>query len=161
MAILLGSCASRAATGYLGGRWTALDRPVTGVEFVWTTDTSGIRGTLTAALPTGERFSGNFVQVTHEVADTDLAPMVGPLAGFTDAVAREGGTTPEDVWTSAVDLDTLRTQYANRILSVLWSDKGNAMRCGFRLFDPPKGFLGGGTGGCKISYDNGTISVNF
>ena len=160
-ALLLTACSSTGATGYLGGLLTAAGRPVTGVEFLWGTDSSGIRGTLTATLPTGERFTGNFLQVTHEVADTELVPMIGPVAGFTDAVAREGGTTPQDIWSSAIDLDTLRTQYANRIVAVLWGDKGNAMRCGLRLFDPPRGFQGGGTGACKISYDNGTIAVNF
>jgi hypothetical protein len=163
VATLLTGCSSTGAgaTGYLGGRMSAPDRPVTGVEFLWTTDWSEVRGTITATLPTGERFKGNFVQVTHEVADTELVSMVGPLNGFTDAVAREGGTTPQDVWTNAVDLGTFRTEYANRIVAVLFGDRGNAMRCGFRLFDPPRGFRGNGTGTCKISYDNGTIAVQF
>jgi hypothetical protein len=162
VATFLAGCSSGAgATGYLGGRLSAPDRPVAGVEFLWTADRSGIRGTLTATVPAGERFTGNFVQVTREVADTELIPMVGPINGFTDAVAREGGTTPQDVWTSAVDLGTFRTEYTDRIVAVLFGDRGNAMRCGFRLFDPPQGFRGGGTGTCKISYDNGTISVQF
>jgi hypothetical protein len=87
--------------------------------------------------------------------------MVNPIAGFTDAVAREGGTTPQDVWANAVELGAFRTEYTDRIVAVLFGDKGNAMRCGFRLFDPSRGFSGGGTGGCKISYDNGTIAVQF
>jgi hypothetical protein len=87
--------------------------------------------------------------------------MVNPVAGFTDAVAREGGTTPQDVWANAVELGSFRTEYANRIVAVLFGDKGNAIRCGFRLFDPTQGFRGGGTGTCAISFDNGTIAVQF
>ena len=161
VAILLASCSAAGPTGYLGGRLSAPDRPVRPVEFVWTADWSGVRGTITATLPTGERFTGNFVQVTREVQDTELVPLVNPVAGFTDAVAREGGTTPQDVWANAVDLGSFRAEFTNRIVTVLFGDKGNAMRCGFRLFDPPKGFRGGGTGGCQISYDNGTIAVQF
>ena len=87
--------------------------------------------------------------------------MVGPIAGFTDAVAREGGTGSQDVWTNAVEIGSFREEYANRIVATLFGDKGNAMRCGFKLFDPEKGFPGGGTGGCQISYGNGTIAVQF
>ena len=147
-AAFLASCSSpgAGATGYLGGRLSAPDRPVAGVEFLWTADQSGARGTLTATAPAGERFTGNFVQVTQEIADTELVPMVGPINGFTDAVAREGGTTPQDVWTSAADLGAFRKEYTDRIVAVLFGDRGNAMRCGFRLFDPPRGFRGGGTG---------------
>ena len=76
-------------------------------------------------------------------------------------MAREGGTTPQNVWVHAVDIDSFREEYANRIVATLFGDKGNAMRCGFKLFDPEKGFPGGGTGGCQISYGNGTIAVQF
>ena len=163
VAILLAGCSATGATGtgYLGGLLSAPDRSVKGVEFLWTAGRSRGQGTVTVALPTGERFTGNFVQVTREVPDTELVPMVNPIAGFADAVAREGGTTPQDTWTNAVELGAFRTEYANRIVAVLFGDKGNAMRCGFRLFDPSQGFAGGGTGGCKISYDNGTIAVQF
>ena len=130
------------------------------VEFNWTADSSR-RGTIAAALPTGERFTGNFVQVTREVPDTELVSMVGPIAGFADAVAREGGTGSQDVWTNAVEIGSFREEYANRIVATLFGDKGNAMRCGFKLFDPEKGFPGGGTGACLISYGNGTIAVQF
>jgi hypothetical protein len=157
LSALLAGCSS---TGYLGGLLTAPGRPQSPVEFNWTADSSR-RGTITATLPTGERFTGKFVQVTREVPDPELVPMVGPIAGFTDAVAREGGTTPQNVWTNAVDIGSFREEYANRIVATLFGDKGNAMRCGFRLFDAGKGFSGGGTGGCQISYENGTIAVQF
>jgi hypothetical protein len=159
--LLMGCAASRDATGYLGGLLSAPGRSTTGVEFRWTGDSSGVRGTVTVALPSGERFTGNFVQVTREVPDTELVPMVNPITGFTDAVAREGGTTMPDVWANAVELGAFREEYANRIVAVLFGDRGNAMRCGFRLIDPPAGFRGGGTGACRISYDNGTIAVQF
>jgi hypothetical protein len=160
LSALLAGCSSTGSTGYLGGLLTAPGRPVSPVEFSWTADSSR-RGTIAATLPTGERFTGKFVQVTREVPDTELVPMVGPIAGFSDAVAREGGATPQNVWTSAVDINSFREEYANRIVATLFGDKGNAMRCGFRLFDAGKGFPGGGTGGCQISYGNGTIAVQF
>ena len=159
LSALLAGCSS-AGTGYLGGLLTAPGRPQSPVEFNWTADSSR-RGTITATLPTGERFTGNFVQVTREVPDTELVPMVGPIAGFTDSVAREGGTTSQNVWAPAVDIGSFREEYANRIVATLFGDKGNAMRCGFRLFDPQKGFPGGGSGDCLISYGNGTIAVQF
>jgi hypothetical protein len=159
LSALLAGCSST-GTGYLGGMLTAPGRPVSPVEFNWTADSSR-RGTIAAALPTGERFTGKFVQVTREVPDTELVSMVGPIAGFTDAVAREGGTGSQDVWTNAVEIGSFREEYANRIVATLFGDKGNAMRCGFKLFDPEKGFPGGGTGGCQISYGNGTIAVQF
>jgi hypothetical protein len=65
------------------------------------------------------------------------------------------------VWTNAVDIGSFREEYANRIVATLFGDKGNAMRCGFRLFDPQKGFPGGGGGSCLISYANGPIAVQF
>jgi hypothetical protein len=58
-------------------------------------------------------------------------------------------------------MDTFRTEYADRIVATLFGTKGNAMRCRFRLFDPPAGFRGGGTGECQISYGNGTVAVQF
>jgi hypothetical protein len=162
VATLLTGCSSTGgdATGYLGGRLSAPIDPSRISSFSGR-PTGRRSGHRNGDAPTGERFKGNFVQVTHEVADTELVSMVGPLNGFTDAVAREGGTTPQDVWTNAVDLGTLRTEYANRIVAVLFGDRGNAMRCGFRLFDPPRGSRGSGTGTCKISYDKGTIAVQF
>jgi hypothetical protein len=161
MAALLTACAPAASTGYLGGLLSVSKQPAKGLELVWTADQSGVRGTITTALPSGERFKGNFVQVTQEIPDTELVPMVNPIAGFTDAVAREGGTALQDVWANAAELGWFRTEYANRIVAVLFGDKGNAMRCGFRLFDPAQGFRGGGTGTCAISFDNGTVAVQF
>jgi hypothetical protein len=160
LSALLAGCSSTGSTGYLGGLLTAPGRAVSPVEFSWTADSSR-RGTIAATLPTGERFTGNFVQVTREVPDTELVPLVGPIAGFADNVAREGGTTPQDVWANAVEIGSFRAEYANRIVATLFGDKGNAMRCGFRLFDPQKGFPGGGGGNCLISYGNGTIAVQF
>jgi hypothetical protein len=160
LSALLVGCSSTGATGYLGGLLTSPGRPVSPVEFSWTADSSR-RGTIAATLPTGERFTGKFVQVTREVPDTELVPMVGPIAGFADNVAREGGTTPQDVWANAVDVGSFREEYENRIVATLFGDKGNAMRCGFRLYDPEKGFPGGGVGSCLISYANGTIAVQF
>jgi len=161
-AVLLTGCASPApSTGYLVGLLSAPSQPARRVELAWTADPTGVRGTITATLPSGERFKGSFVQVTHEVPDTELVPMVNPIAGFTDAVAREGGTASEDVWANAVELGWFRTEYANRIVAVLFGDRGNAMRCGFRLFDPTQGFGGGGTGTCAVSFANGTVAVHF
>jgi hypothetical protein len=159
LAAWLAGC-STTSSGYLGGRLTAPGRPESGVEFTWTQSAWG-QGTMAATLPTGERFTGNFAQVTRVVPDTVLVPIVNPVAGFTDDVAREGGTEGENVWVPAIDLGSFRAKYADRIVATLFGDKGNAMRCGFRLFEPSKGLSGGGVGQCQISYGNGSIAVQF
>jgi len=89
-----------------------------------------------------------FVNPTQFAPHEDFASY--PRSFATDLKALRAENV-DVVWAPAVDIGSFREEYANRIVATLFGDKGNAMRCGFRLFDPQKGFPGGGTGDCLIS----------
>jgi hypothetical protein len=160
--LLAGLAACTAAnTGYLGGLLTGPGQTRAPVEFVYTvTERTGDRGTLAATLPGGEAFTGSYVQVTHATPTVVLLPIV-QVPGFEGAWTDWGPDQPGDVWVAAGDLDLIRRTYAGRIMATLFGNRGNAMRCRFTLFDPPRGFAGGGEGQCQVSYGNGTIAVQF
>jgi hypothetical protein len=165
LALVLALFTAGCTTGYLNGRLTGHGGLRTPVEFEWTAGlrsswpgSSADRGTIKTTLPTGETFSGRFMQVNGTRSDSDLHSIV-KLSGF-------DGPWPvwepaDDAWGSTPDLARFRSAYADRIVATLQGDKGHAMRCRFRLFDPPAAFRGGGSGECQVSAGGGTVTVQF
>lgn len=84
-------------------------------------------GTITTALPDGERFSGKFVVGTS--SSTGIG--VGMGSGEVGVFSGSGNTS--------------------NAAAVLMGDKGGSMHCSFTLAKPDAGLEGGGVGRCKVS----------
>ena len=83
LAVLLALFAAGCTTtGYLGGRLSAPGVLRTPIEFEWIegwwgwSGWSGDRGRIKTTLPSGETFSGRFIQVTPTRAADELRPIV-------------------------------------------------------------------------------------
>ncbi len=104
-----------------------------------------VTGTLTATLPSGETFTGQYIQVGADTSDDDLAPYWG---GWNDS---QWGTWPQD-WGGGPESmpgQTFQLTYSNRVIANLKGDKGGKMRCRFLLNDSVAGLAGGGMGQCQ------------
>ena len=151
-AAALSGCVS---TGLLNGRLAVPGQPAVPVTFTFTSDRPGEGGTLTATLPDGEFFSGRYVQITS----TTTEDAVGPMFRGWDPYWHTWGPYGQP-WYDGRDYHAFRTNYSGKVVATLFGDKGNTMRCRFRLGDPPSGLSGGGTGECQLST-GGAIEVQF
>lgn len=111
------------------------------------TDRFTDNGTLTAILPTGERYSGRFLQVT---ADTD-AEALDPYWGGWDVGWDGWGPWTDDYgpYIAGADVPTFIRNYSGKVIATLLGDRGGRMRCRFRLAEPEQGMSGGGVGECQ------------
>ena len=96
-------------------------------------------GSLQTVLPDGERFEGEFVEVSSYIEQTGLSS--------TD-------TSGEIARYEAVD------EYSGNWDAVLHGDRGHMMKCRFKLTDVFMGIAGGGYGICQIS-DGRVIDLFF
>jgi hypothetical protein len=103
-----------------------------------------VTGTLTAKLPTGETFSGRYLQVGDNTSDTDLQPYWNGWSGS------QWGTWPQD-WGSGPEAEpgTFQMTYSERVIATLKGDRGGKMRCRFLLNSAEAGLAGGGMGHCQ------------
>lgn len=116
--------------------------------FTWTAD-SPARGTMTAALNTGEAYQGQFFQITHETTVDQL----GPLWVGWDRRWRWRGW---DVWGPG---EAFLTEYTGKVVANLAGPRGH-MRCRFNLIRPSAGMAGGGEGRCQLP-DGTIINAEF
>ncbi|HUM16243.1 MAG TPA: hypothetical protein VL086_11190 [Candidatus Nitrosotalea sp.] len=113
-------------------------------------------GTLSVTLPTGERFSGRFVQITS----TTAVESVGPTWASWGPAWSEWGPFGETWVSGPSDVMTFRRNYTGKVVATLFGDRGNMIRCRFKLANPPGGMRDGGTGECQLST-GGTINASF
>lgn len=149
---LLWGCAS---SGLLHGKLLIPERPAADVTFNFKSDLAG-GGTLTTVLPDGESFSGKYVQITSSTSRYLLEPMFRDWTPYWS----DWGPFGPYAWNRGEDFETFRTNYSGKVVATLVGDKGTAMRCRFRLSDPPVGLSGGGLGECQLST-GGRIDVQF
>jgi hypothetical protein len=149
----LSGCVSQ---GPIAGQLEIPGQPPERVTFTYATDRFDDSGTLSVMLPSGERFTGRYAQLTSATA----ADISGPTwAGFAPLWADwgpYGGTWwggPEDVW-------TFGRNYSGRVVATLFGERGDMIRCRFKLVNPPGGMSDGGTGECQLST-GGTINAQF
>ena len=102
-----------------------------------------VTGTLTATLPSGETFSGKYIQVGTDTSDSDLEPYWSGWSGS------QWGTWPQDYSATVEGSPSFQMQYSDRVIANLTGDKGGKMRCRFKLHDSVAGLAGGGMGQCQ------------
>ena len=156
-AVAMGLVAGCASTGPIQGQLAipgqaAPDR----VQMTYVTDRFDEGGTLSVTLPTGERFSGRFVQITS----TTAVESVGPTWASWGPVWSEWGPFGESWVSGPNDVITFRRNYTGKVVATLFGDRGNMIRCWFKLANPPGGMRDGGAGECQLST-GGTINASF
>ncbi len=112
------------------------------VLFNWTSSGS-VSGSMTASLPNGTTYSGQYFQITSDTRLSDL----GPLWDGWDPDWEEG-----DDWGDWNPGSRFITHYSGRVVANLASAGGAHMRCRFRLIHPADGMAGGGRGVCQFPY---------
>jgi hypothetical protein len=133
-ALVAGGCVT---TGTITGRETNAGKPAGPIQMTWKSERFGFGGTISTALPTGEVFTGKYVQVTSETTADTVEPFFmgwGPYWG------------PD--WGDAT---TFATNYSGKVIANLFGDRGDSMRCRFTLTDPDAGMEGGGVGECQVT----------
>ncbi len=131
IAAMLTGCTT---TGTIDGRVAVADKPAAAVAFTYTASWARNGGTLSTTLPSGEGFSGQYVQI----ASTSTVDTIEP-------------SLRDPAWIDWGPFDTLWFHGSDKVVATLFGDKGDVMRCRFRLNDPERGMPGGGAGQCQVS----------
>ncbi len=120
------------------------------VNFSWKSDDgSGTSGQMSATLADGKIFSGDYLEITHQIATAELDP-----------VWNEWDRGGSDLFTEASIPDFgSGTQYSGRVLAKLRSGDGQRMTCRFHLNVPSQGMAGGGQGRCDVN--GGSVDAVF
>ena len=135
VAIAVAGLALAACTSTGVGSGYAGQAPVT---FNWISKDGGISGTMSATTSDGDRYTGNFVQVTKTISVEALAPM---WDGWNSYWRDWGvGTLP---------ITKTAEQYSGKVIANLRGPSGAKMRCRFTLNAPMSGMGGGGQGECQ------------
>jgi hypothetical protein len=122
------------------------------ISFNWKSSDS-VSGTMSAALASGQTYSGQFFQITRETT----VDGVGPLwSGWYPGWRRRGGW---DYWDASPTPDFI-THYTGRVVANLAAPSGEHMRCNFQLAHPSDGMAGGGSGQCQMPGGE-TIDATF
>lgn len=100
------------------------------------------RGMMTADLSNGERFTGQFFQVTHDTRVETLDPLWYGWGG--------PWRRPWRGWGYWGPEQSFVTTYSGRVVANLESGNGTHMRCRFDLMRPNTGMAGGGQGRCQL-----------
>ena len=104
-------------------------------------------------LPTGEAFTGKYVQITS-TSSTDMVPRMFWGPGWDD-------WGPFGcLWFDGNDFPVFVRNYSGKVVATLFGDRGDVMRCSFNLSVPEQGMRGGGVGECQVS-NGGQLSANF
>ena len=145
-AVLLGGCV---ASGTIKGRLTAPGAAATAITMQYRSERFSQNGILTATLPDGESFSGRYLQVSSDMDAETLDPYWGGWGvGW-------GGWGPwsDDYgpWIAGEDVPTFVRNYSGKVIATLLGDRGDRMRCRFRLAQPEQGMSSGGVGECEVS----------
>jgi hypothetical protein len=118
------------------------------VVFTWKSGNESLSGHMETTLPTGEKFKGEYHEITTTIP-------VGQLSDFYGAWY--GGPWVGDRWNWGGDwpyydsADAYITHYTGKVVARLKGDRGDEMRCRFTLVDREAGIQGGGSGECQIS----------
>jgi hypothetical protein len=153
VALVVTMLAGCTTTGTIDGRVAVPDKQAAAVAFTYTASQGRNGGTLSTTLPSGEGFSGQYVQITS----TSTVDTSDPFFWHPDWADWNPFSTP---WFDGSDVSTSVKQYSGKVVATLFGDKGDVMHCRFRLHDPERGMPGGGVGQCQVS--NGShIDAHF
>ena len=157
LALALGSLSSCTSTGPISGQLVLPGQAAQRVTLTYVTDRFDEGGRITGTLPSGEAFSGRFVQVTSTSAMDSIGPT---LSSWGSPIWNDWGPFGETWIGGPADVTTFRTNYTGKVVATLFGDRGTVMRCRFRLVNPSGGMQDGGTGECQLST-GGKLDAQF
>jgi hypothetical protein len=118
------------------------------VSMEWQEDTFDNSGTLAVSLPSGELFTGRYLQVTSTTTADSLGTGWGGWGGwgpYWSSWGPYGGP-----WMGGGGYSTFLQNYSGKVISTLFGNQGAVMRCRFQLANPEEGMPGGGVGQCEL-----------
>jgi len=118
-------------------------------RFSWTSSDGGQSGDMKVALATGETFTGTFHQITRTTTATRIDGFYGSWYGGPWGYPAWGWGWG-GAWPYYDDPRAFIVHYSGKVLALLHSSRGNAMRCRFELLDAVAGIDEGGVGECQI-----------
>lgn len=144
--LLAGTLAGCAYSGAIAGRVEGRGAQPQPVTMNFQANRFGPGGTINVELPSGEYFTGRWVQV---MPDTSAAAFGPGGVGWGPWPPGWGD------WGGGRTFESFVQAYAGDVAATLFGDRKNTMRCRFRLTNQPDGMSGGGSGECQIT--NGDV----
>ena len=121
----------------------------TPIQMEYTTERFGDGGTMTAKLPSGETFKGRYLQITSASSGDTLGT---PWGGWGPWGAYWTDWGPYGTaWVGGMDYASFVQNYSGKLIATLFGNRGDTMRCRFRLANPVDGITSGGVGECETS----------
>jgi len=147
--LALAACETPNGAGTGSGNVRGTQKPV---AFTWESDDSN-SGDITATFGSGRVFTGEYVQISRDIGEKSLDPLW-------DGWDRPRSKNEWRYWNADSRSEFLR-ENSGRVLANLHDDKGEYMRCRFRLASPERGMKGGGEGRCQLSESGREINAEF
>jgi len=148
---LLGAVAGCAYSGAIAGRVEGRGMQPQPVTMNFQANRFGPGGKINVELPSGEYFTGRWVEVTPDTHADSFGPGGvgwGPWPpGWGD-------------WGGGRDFASFVQAYSGNVAATLFGDRKNTMRCRFVLTNQADGMAGGGSGQCQITSGD-TIQAQF
>lgn len=145
---LLCSAAGLAGCSTIGTGYGDVQNGTTGrATFQWSSSDGGMTGTMSASLPSGESFSGQFYQLTGETR-------AERIDSHWDTWRPGWGA-----WGPGSTIVHV-PRYSGHVVAKLGGSSGHHMRCDFNLRNPDAGIPGGSSGTCFIEGGE-TIAATF
>ena len=139
LAALLSGCVYH---GSIAGRLQAGGAQPQPITMNFQTQRFGPGGTMNTELPSGEYFTGRYLQITSETTADSFGPGWGGWGPWGPGWGDWGG---------GADYATFIQNYSGRVVATLFGDRKNTMRCRFQLANPQEGMSGGGVGECQVT----------
>jgi hypothetical protein len=147
--LALAACETPNGAGTGSGNVRGTQKPV---AFTWESDDSN-SGDITATFGSGRVFTGEYVQISRDISEKNLDPLW-------DGWDRPRSKNDWRYWNADSRSEFVR-ENSGRVLANLHDEKGEYMRCRFRLAYPERGMKGGGEGRCQLSDSGKEINAEF
>jgi hypothetical protein len=139
-----------AACTTVGAESRPMATGATSPSFSWR-GADSVSGTMSAILPDGTTYRGQFLEITAGMTVDNLWPL---WSGWGPGYRGRGG------WDDWDGPPKFVIHYTGRVVANLGASNGEHMRCQFQLSRPADGMVGGGRGRCRMS-DGKTINATF
>jgi len=147
--LALAACETPHGAGTGSGNVRGSQKPV---AFTWESE-GDKSGDITATFSSGRVFKGEYVQISRDVHSENLDPLW-------DGWDRPRSANEWRYWNADSRSEFVR-ENSGRVLANLHDEKGEYMRCRFRLVSPDRGMKGGGEGRCQLSDSGKEINAEF
>ena len=149
--VLAGTLSGCVYSGAIAGRVDAPGAQPKPITMNFQTQRFGAGGTINTELPSGEYFTGRYLQITSEMTADSFGPGWGGWGPWGPGWGDWGG---------GADYATFVQNYSGKVIATLFGDHKNTMRCRFQLANPQQGMSGGGIGECQVTNGE-TIQAQF